>query len=69
MPNEHVWHFSHGYMRNLLEEHGFTVRDTYFSNDARQDYPFLKRIYFGLMGVANSVLRTGEAVLFIAQKH
>jgi 2-polyprenyl-3-methyl-5-hydroxy-6-metoxy-1,4-benzoquinol methylase len=68
MPNEHVWHFTTKHMIQLLKEHHFHILDVSYEDDRRLDYPFLKRVYFGLMSLINKFLGTGEAVLIIAKR-
>ena len=67
MPLEHVWHFSKNYLVSFLEKNKFTIRDVSFSDDARLDYPFIKRIYFSFLSFINKCMYTGEAMLFIAK--
>jgi 2-polyprenyl-3-methyl-5-hydroxy-6-metoxy-1,4-benzoquinol methylase len=66
MPNEHIWHFSDKYLINYLKNNNFRVQDVSYYNDRRQDYPFLKRIYFMFLGLINKLMGTGEAVLIVA---
>lgn len=68
MPLEHVWHFSKNYLTSFLNKNGFTVCDVSFSDDSRNNYPFLKRIYFFVLSFVNKLLYTGEAMLIISKK-
>lgn len=68
LPNEHVWHFNTTYLKNYLDSQGYDIQDISFNDDARQDYPFLKQIYFRILSLANRIAHTGEAVLIIAKK-
>lgn len=69
LPDQHVWHFNSNYIKRLLETYGFRILNTSFTDHTRLDYPFLKKIYFSFLCVVNKILRTGEAVLFVAQKN
>jgi len=67
LPNEHVWHFSGGYVRRLLESEGFETLHTEYTDDARREYPFFKRVYFLALHFVNLLLGTGEAVLVVSR--
>jgi 2-polyprenyl-3-methyl-5-hydroxy-6-metoxy-1,4-benzoquinol methylase len=67
MPNEHVWQFSGKYLINYLASKNFNVQDVSYYNDRRQDYPFLKQVYFRFLSLINKLVGTGEAVLIIAK--
>jgi 2-polyprenyl-3-methyl-5-hydroxy-6-metoxy-1,4-benzoquinol methylase len=62
MPKEHIWHFSDNYMTKLLNQHGFSVISRQYSNDKRQDYSMIKRIYFTFLTLINTLMGTGESV-------
>ncbi len=67
MPNEHIWHFSSGYLIRLLRKHGLKVIAQSFEDDKRSDYPLVKKLYFRSLSAVNKLLRTGEAVLLTAK--
>lgn len=68
MPLEHVWHFSKNYLMSFLYKNSFTVSDVSFSDDSRNDYPLLKRLYFSVLSFFNRLFYTGEAMLLISKK-
>lgn len=68
MPNEHVWHFSTGYLISLFKEYGLVTISTSFTNHKRADYPILKKVYFGTLTLLNKILGTGEALLLVSIK-
>lgn len=68
MVNEHIWHFSKKYLINYLNKQGFKIIDIQFINDKREDYPFLKKIYFYFLNFINKILKTGENVVIYGQK-
>ncbi len=69
MPNEHIWHFSSGYLIRLIQSYSFKNVYRYFSDDSRDDYPFFKRLYFRLLSFINTIFCTGESVLLIFQNN
>lgn len=69
MSLEHVWHFSKNYLVYYLKKNGFTIIDVSFSDDSRNDYPLLKRLYFSALSFINKLLYTGESMLIIAKKN
>ena len=68
MPLEHVWHFSEQYLTAFLYNLGFEILDSSFSDDTRQDYPIMKRVYFKLLSLINTLFHTGEAMLLVTKK-
>lgn len=67
MPKEHIWHFTDNYITTVLKSYGFSVITKQYSNDKRQDYPFIKRVYFFLLSMINRMFLTGESVtLFLS---
>jgi len=68
MPLEHIWHFSKNDLVPYLNRNGFAVTDVSFSDDSRNDYPLLKRLYFSILSFVNKLLYTGEAMLLISKK-
>lgn len=62
MPKEHVWHFTDLYMIKVLNQHGFSIISKQYSNDKRQDYPLMKRVYFDFLSLINKLFGTGESV-------
>lgn len=68
LPDQHVWHFSTAYVRSLLRKEGFEILMTTFNNHLRQDYPYLKRLYFEFLTRLNTLSGTGEAMLVIARR-
>lgn len=67
MPLEHIWHFSKNYLINYLKKQRFKILDISFSDDKRQDYPFVKKVYFSILSLINQIIGTGESMLIIAQ--
>ncbi|MEK7166074.1 MAG: class I SAM-dependent methyltransferase [Patescibacteria group bacterium] len=68
LPNQHHWHFSTKYIHSLLRREEFQILETTFNNHLRQDYPFVKRLYFGILNTINSIFHTGEAMTILAKK-
>lgn len=68
LPNEHVWHLNTKGLIYLLEKEKYRILDISFNDDARKEYPLVKRIYFGILSLLDLLFHTGEAVLIIAQK-
>lgn len=66
MPKEHIWHFSDKYMINLIKLNGFSIDSVEYSDDKRQDYLFLKRLYFNFLSLLNKLFLTGESVTIYA---
>lgn len=67
MPKEHIWHFSAKRITKLLRHYKFDICNISFSDDNRQNYSFLKRLYFRMLSLVNRLLHTGEAMLIISQ--
>jgi 2-polyprenyl-3-methyl-5-hydroxy-6-metoxy-1,4-benzoquinol methylase len=67
-PKEHIWHFSDTYLVDLLERNGFQILEKWYVNDARKEYPLMKRIYFSLLCFVNTLIGTGETVSIICRK-
>ena len=67
MPKEHIWHFSKKQLIKLLKKNNFSITNISFSDDKREDYPLLKKVYFGFLSIINKILRTGEAMLIICK--
>ncbi|MEK7165997.1 MAG: class I SAM-dependent methyltransferase [Patescibacteria group bacterium] len=68
LPNQHIWHFSTKYLVQYLTSQGFTIFETSYNNHLRQDYPLVKRLYFKLLTILNTLFSTGEAVVIFAKK-
>jgi 2-polyprenyl-3-methyl-5-hydroxy-6-metoxy-1,4-benzoquinol methylase len=66
-PNEHVWHFSDTYLISLMKHHGFHIYETWYMNDSRSGYPWVKGIYFRILCFINDICRTGETVSIICR--
>ncbi|MFH1826983.1 MAG: class I SAM-dependent methyltransferase [bacterium] len=68
MAREHIWHFSKKQFIDLLTDLNIAVKQVYYSNHDRNDYPLLKRLYFYLLVILNRLFKTGEAMLILAFK-
>lgn len=68
LPDQHIWHFSTNYAKQLLERSGFRILEISFNNHLRSDYHYLKKIYFSFLNFINKIINSGEAMVVIAEK-
>jgi 2-polyprenyl-3-methyl-5-hydroxy-6-metoxy-1,4-benzoquinol methylase len=68
MPNEHLWQFNDRYLCNLLARFNFAVQEIQYDNDYRIEYPRFKQVFFKILILLNTFLRTGEVMIVVAQK-
>ncbi|MDO8609761.1 MAG: class I SAM-dependent methyltransferase [bacterium] len=68
MPKEHVWHFSQKNLKSIIKKNNYNILDISFSNDNRQDYSLLKRVYFLFLSLINTLFNTGESMLLVCKR-
>jgi len=68
LPNEHIWHFNANYLLRFLRRLKYSPLEVSFSHDKRSDYPWIKRCYFSLLCLGDTLFHTGESTLIVAKK-